>query len=128
VISKSKITALLQSTLHWICFACLPCSQSSPVCYHLGWVLTCQHGVTQGTESLELEKHLRERRQGRWEKPCNTAVGTAPLYMPFYTQVAFLSVLPGYSASPCKEECNQLGKYWADFLNQAKTNKKMLVS
>lgn len=61
-----------------------------------------------------------ERRQERWEKP---TVVIAPLYMPFYTQVVFPSVLPGYSASPCKE-CNQLGKYWADFLNQAKTNKK----
>lgn len=103
VISRSTVTALLQSSLHGIFFACLPCSQSSPVCHHLVWVLTSQYSVKQRTERLELQKHLRERRQGRWEKPCDTAVGLVPSYMPFYTQVAFPSILPGYSASPCKK-------------------------
>lgn len=35
VICKSRVTALLKSTLHWIFFTHLPCSQSSP--YAMTW-------------------------------------------------------------------------------------------
>lgn len=113
----------ISSTL--IFFVHLHCSISPiklpPVC-----MLTSQYGVTQRTERLELKKNLRGRAQSRWEKPCNTSLRKAPLYTPFYTQAAFSSILPGYSARPCKE-CHQLGKYWADFLNQARTSKKTLA-
>lgn len=113
--------------LHTGSFLCTCTVPSPPLSCLLLCGLTSQYGVTQRTERLELEKNLRGRARGRWEKSCNTSVGTAPLYRPFYTQVAFPSILPGYSASPCKE-CHQLGKYWADFLNQARTSKKTLVS
>lgn len=114
----------ISSTLDLSCAAVL--LQLPPLSCFLLCMLTSQYGVTQRTERLELKKNLRARAQRRWEKPCNTSVGTAPLYTPFYTQAAFPSILPGYPASPLKER-HQLGKYRADFFNQARTSIKTLV-
>lgn len=72
--------------LHTGSFLCTCTVPSPPLSCLLLCGLTSQYGVTQRSERLELEKNLRGRARGRWEKPCNTSVGTAPLYRPFYTR------------------------------------------